>query len=196
MALVVVPGAFALGVLSAERGATYARWSDEASTPRFTVGAGAWDDDTPADPVGARAADGDRSDQPDQPDQPDPPDPPEPPEPPRPGAVPGVVAWEACTAIGDYDVVRFGTEGDDVLVGGPQREVLLGLGGDDVIIGGGAEDCLVGGDGHDDLRGGDGDDVLLGDGGVDTCRPGPGAGSSSGCEHLDRVPDGVEVDRG
>ena len=43
--------------------------------------------------------------------------------------------------------VVWGTMGDDVLVGGNQRQIIMGLGGDDELRGGNSGDCLVGGPG-------------------------------------------------
>ncbi len=60
-----------------------------------------------------------------------------------------------------------GTEGDDVLEGGEERDLLLGLGGDDSLVGNGGDDQLEGGEGADSLFGGSGDDLLKGDDGPD-----------------------------
>ena len=71
-----------------------------------------------------------------------------------------------------------GTAGDDVLRGGPGRDVVIGLGGDDTIRGLGGDDLLCGGEGTDVVRGGAGDDLLLG---------GLGAGVLSGGAGDDRL---------
>jgi hypothetical protein len=54
-----------------------------------------------------------------------------------------------------------GTEGDDLLRGGPGADVLLGLGGNDRLAGGGDADVLDGGSGSDDLAGGRGRDAVV-----------------------------------
>ncbi|WP_432488511.1 ExeM/NucH family extracellular endonuclease [Kineococcus sp. SYSU DK018] len=92
-----------------------------------------------------------------------------------------------------------GTDGDDVLAGTNQRDVIMGLGGDDVITGGNGEDVVCGGAGDDRLAGGNGDDTLLGGfgddrlagaNGADVLVGGPGAdvldqGRGSGREDQD-----------
>jgi Ca2+-binding RTX toxin-like protein len=71
-----------------------------------------------------------------------------------------------------------GTEGDDVLVGGPRADVLCGLGGNDllwggpgayVLIGGPGDDWLLGGPGNDRHLGGPGHDVAVDRTGRNTC---------------------------
>lgn len=65
------------------------------------------------------------------------------------------VAYRERSAVGKSCTV-WGTPADDLLVGGPGRDVVCGLGGSDT------------------LRGGDGDDLVSGDGGADTIVAGPG----------------------
>ncbi|HEY7876052.1 MAG TPA: calcium-binding protein [Actinomycetota bacterium] len=60
-----------------------------------------------------------------------------------------------------------GTEGDDVLEGTPQRDVIVGLGGDDEITGRGRRDYICGDRGGDVLRGNANADELLGGRGDD-----------------------------
>ncbi len=72
-----------------------------------------------------------------------------------------------CGELSAYDVVVYGTRGDDALFGDDRREVLVGLGGDDTISGGDKGDCLLGGRGDDQLLGEDGPDVLIGGRGTD-----------------------------
>lgn len=60
-----------------------------------------------------------------------------------------------------------GTEGDDVLDGGPSGEFIEGLGGNDTLNGNGGDDHLEGGPGDDQLNGGDGFDFLIGGSGFD-----------------------------
>jgi len=71
-----------------------------------------------------------------------------------------------------------GTAGDDVIRGGPGRDVVIGLGGDDTIRGLGGDDLLCGGEGTDVVRGGAGNDLLL---------AGLGAGVLSGGAGDDRL---------
>ncbi len=100
------------------------------------------------------------------------------------------------------------TDGDDVIVGTAQRDVInagagndtvCGLGENDSIFGGSGNDTIVGGRGHDILTGGLGDDVLLGGRGRDLLVAGPGddlmrpgagsdwctnEGETTGCEEV------------
>lgn len=113
-----------------------------------------------------------------------------------------------CGPLSDYVRVVYGTPGDDQLVGGNQRQILMGYGGNDTLIAGNSGDCLVGGDGNDTLisdnnnnkdnnkdilLGGDGDDTLQGgngkdalDGGLgnDTCTGGNGKDVITNCESV------------
>ncbi|HEX6229142.1 MAG TPA: calcium-binding protein [Solirubrobacterales bacterium] len=101
------------------------------------------------------------------------------------GKEPTVVGTEA------GDRLR-GTEGRDLIWGGPGNDVILGLDGHDVICGGPGDDLIVGGLGvdlvygetgddtihgglgSDDLRGGRGDDTIYSERGNDGIRGGPG----------------------
>lgn len=67
----------------------------------------------------------------------------------------------------DEGVTLTGTEGDDLLRGGPGDDRLFGAGGDDILLGGPGDDALFGGDGDDELHGGPGDDLLRGGAGSD-----------------------------
>jgi Ca2+-binding RTX toxin-like protein len=60
-----------------------------------------------------------------------------------------------------------GTNGNDVLRGGPRGDILEGLGGNDRLYGGAGADRLYGGAGNDRLFGGPGDDILAGGPGAD-----------------------------
>jgi len=60
-----------------------------------------------------------------------------------------------------YVAWLYGGDGNDVLDGGPEADVLLGEAGDDELRGNGDRDILIGGDGADSLYGGDGDDLLI-----------------------------------
>lgn len=109
-------------------------------------------------------------------------------------------ALPAAAAPPESDCTIVGTGGDDVLVGGPGRDVLCGLGGDDILMAGPGNDVLrggpgndlllgrrgrdllEGGSGHDVLVGGPGRDRLFGGGGVDSCYRGERTGRSVSCE--------------
>jgi hypothetical protein len=84
------------------------------------------------------------------------------------GLVETAWAQESCNG---REATLVGTEGDDLLLGGPDDDVIVGLGGNDVIRGRDGIDFICGGSGNDDARtndgigylaGGSGDDVLLG----------------------------------
>jgi Ca2+-binding RTX toxin-like protein len=94
-------------------------------------------------------------------DFPEPQDPPEPEEPPAP---PPVVY-----------VTKVGTNGNDVLHGYGEPDVLIGLGGNDILISRGGDDQLYGGEGNDLLKGGDGADLLIGGDGNDSLHGEEGA---------------------
>lgn len=67
-----------------------------------------------------------------------------------------------------------GTNGNDVLRGGPHADILEGLGGNDRLYGGAGADRLYGGAGNDRLFGGPGDDILAGGPGADRFSCGSG----------------------
>ena len=69
-----------------------------------------------------------------------------------------------------YDVVRFGTSGDDLMSDAGRAIVYYtdGGGGNDTLIGGTLFDALVGGLGNDRLDGRQGNDNLVGGAGADT----------------------------
>ena len=60
-----------------------------------------------------------------------------------------------------------GTNGGDLLRGGPRADIVEGLDGNDRLYGRGGDDRLYGGGGNDRLFGGRGDDKLAGGPGVD-----------------------------
>lgn len=101
--------------------------------------------------------------------------------------------------LGAYELVRcargivnrVGTQGADVMQGGPAADVFLALGGSDKLLGddgkdracgGGGQDTLKGHGGDDKLLGQDGDDDLIGGPGSDACIGGPGNDSAALCE--------------
>ena len=67
-----------------------------------------------------------------------------------------------------------GTDGDDVLEGTPEADVVSGMRGDDEITGGDGNDLLRGGGGTDSVAGQGGNDEVIGGGGNDTVSGGPG----------------------
>ncbi|MFQ3626785.1 MAG: Calx-beta domain-containing protein [Cyanobacteriota bacterium] len=69
------------------------------------------------------------------------------------------------------------TNGNDLLIGTPQRDAIAGLNGNDTILGLGANDTLTGGRGNDTLFGGTGSDALRGNQGRDVFALEPGPGS-------------------
>ena len=83
-----------------------------------------------------------------------------------------------------------GTDGDDVLLGSAEDDLIIGLGGDDQLIGGDGDDILLGDEGDDDLDGGDGEDTLLGDLGDDDLDGGAGDDELIGEEGNDRLAGG------
>ncbi len=92
---------------------------------------------------------------------------------------------------------------DNVISGGPGRDVLRGFGGDDVLsalggrdrlLGGPGDDSLSGGGGADTLWGGSGDDVLDGQGRRDVLAGGRGNDSLSGAGGADRLVGGAGAD--
>lgn len=75
-------------------------------------------------------------------------------------------------AVQEWFVV--GSDGDDVMYGGPGRQTLSGRNGDDQLFGRGGDDSLLDGPGDDLLAGGTGDDWLGGGRGDDRLRGGGG----------------------
>jgi Ca2+-binding RTX toxin-like protein len=54
-----------------------------------------------------------------------------------------------------------GTEGNDLILGGPGSDSIDGLGGNDCILGGGGDDQITGGDGNDVCIGGLGANTFI-----------------------------------
>ncbi|HEY9848785.1 MAG TPA: hypothetical protein V6D28_04975 [Leptolyngbyaceae cyanobacterium] len=61
-----------------------------------------------------------------------------------------------------------GTNGDDVIYGAVDNEIINGFAGNDVIFSGIGNDIINGGDGYDYLSGDAGDDMITGGAGADT----------------------------
>ena len=68
----------------------------------------------------------------------------------------------------DGDDLLEGGPGDDTLIGGPGDDTLYGEAGDDLLLGGEGDDLLDGGEGNDMLDGGPGSNTLIGGMGDDT----------------------------
>ena len=68
---------------------------------------------------------------------------------------------------GDDSLHQDGTPMDDVLIGGPDADILHSLAGDDILWGGAGDDDIGGGAGNDRLIGGPGADALNGGPGTD-----------------------------
>lgn len=99
----------------------------------------------------------------------------------------GTPQHDVLDAGGGDDIV-YGREGDDIIYGGAGNDHLIGGDGDDVIFGGSGNDVIIGGAGNDTLFGEDGDDILFGDDGEDLLFGGTGDDElhgGSGDDHLD-----------
>jgi VCBS repeat-containing protein len=72
------------------------------------------------------------------------------------------------------------SDGDDVLYGTPNGDLLSAGAGNDIVLGLAGDDTIQGGDGNDLIHGGDGDDVLEGNAGDDVIYGGWGADQLSG----------------
>lgn len=67
-----------------------------------------------------------------------------------------------------------GSEADDVIDGGADKDLIVGLGGNDTILGGAGNDIFSGGDGNDTLYGQADNDIAYGEGGDDLLFGGTG----------------------
>ena len=66
-----------------------------------------------------------------------------------------------------YSKYKYGTNGDDTLIGRASRDIIFAGDGDDIVFGGGGRDYLSGGSGDDILIGGHGSDFIKGGAGND-----------------------------
>ncbi len=113
------------------------------------------------------------------------------------------VVPDPVSAQGGPECTIVGTEGPDVLEGGPGVDVICGLGGDDVISGGSGSDIIYGGEGNDiidagsgadTVYAGDGDDVVDGRSGADVVAGGSGNDVLSGSSGSDDITGGRGAD--
>lgn len=100
----------------------------------------------------------------------------------QPSAASSSLQEEAETCYGAAPTLE-GTDGPDVLVGGPASDVIVGgagadiiisLAGDDRICGGGGSDVIISGGGSDAIQGGEGGDLVIGGSGRDDSLIGQG----------------------
>lgn len=96
---------------------------------------------------------------------------------------------------GSCGVLRFGTPGNDLLVGDRNRNQIYGRAGNDQIYGRFQADCLYGGVGDDFIRGGEGTDLLVGFTGADHISGGDGEDVARGGRGADRILGGADEDR-
>jgi Ca2+-binding RTX toxin-like protein len=82
--------------------------------------------------------------------------------------------WLDRLDIDSFLSFRWGTGGDDLLVGGRGTDLLIGRAGNDTLSGGQGNDYLNGGDGNDRLLGGQGRDILVTGAGNDVADGGQG----------------------
>ncbi|MDP9173467.1 MAG: hypothetical protein M3O30_06325 [Planctomycetota bacterium] len=73
-----------------------------------------------------------------------------------------------------------GSNGPDVLYGGPGNDTIRGGVGNNKIFGAQGDDVLFGGGGNNVINGGSGNDQIIGGGGHDTLRAGPGIDTITG----------------
>ncbi len=75
---------------------------------------------------------------------------------------------------GEGNDLLYGTKENDILVGKKGNDTIYGDFGDDLIKGGAGNDFLYGEEGNDTLRGGEGNDILFGGRGADLLMGGEG----------------------
>jgi Ca2+-binding RTX toxin-like protein len=90
------------------------------------------------------------------------------------------------------DDVILGTPGRDIINAGAGDDIICGLGDDDSIFGGDGDDTIVGGRGRDVLAGGLGDDTINGGRGEDLLIDGPGSDVLRGGRGFDWCTGGAE----
>lgn len=92
-------------------------------------------------------------------------------------------------------VLRYGTAGDDRLIGTPAADRIYGRNGDDIIWGQSGNDLLDGGRGRDKIDGGNGNDRMLGGADLDLMRGHNGDDTMLGGGGEDRLFGGNGRDR-
>ena len=78
------------------------------------------------------------------------------------------------SGVTNYNTGGSGGNGDDLIIGGAQEDLLIGGAGMDTILGGDSNDLILGGADMDFLYGEKGDDVVLGNSGDDSLSGGEG----------------------
>jgi Ca2+-binding RTX toxin-like protein len=98
-------------------------------------------------------------------------------------AAPQECKGQAATVVLRPGLAReaIGTNGKDVIIGGPEKDTIDAKGGNDIVCGKGGNDILKGGGGKDKLYGQGGKDNMVGGGGKDTC-VGAGGKDAANCE--------------
>jgi hypothetical protein len=94
----------------------------------------------------------------------------------------------------DLDILR-GGDGDDIINGGSDRDTLRGDAGNDILNGGSNDDDMDGGTGNDILNGGTGNDLMIGGSGNDTMNGGVGKDLLRGGEGDDTLTGSDDRDR-
>ncbi|KAG1648338.1 Leukotoxin [Nymphon striatum] len=89
----------------------------------------------------------------------------------------------------------FGSQGRDVINGGPGNDVIIGGWGKDILDGGPGDDRLEGGWASDQLFGGEGQDRLIGGWGADLLDGGPGVDVAQGGRGFDECSNAESWDR-
>lgn len=108
------------------------------------------------------------------------------------GEVATVLVENGDTPTDGNDVI-IGTPGRDIINAGPGDDTICGLGEDDSIFGGEGHDTIIGGRGRDILTGGTGDDTIRGGRGEDLLIDGPGADDLRGGRGFDWCTGGDEA---
>lgn len=85
----------------------------------------------------------------------------------------GAVGASDHPMCGGMPATIIGTDGDDVLFGTPDSDVIVALEGNDTVFGGPGDDLICGNEGNDFLIGQQGEDHLWGDNGSDIVIGGP-----------------------